>query len=135
MANTLALGSRLQGRYRIQSLAGTGGMGAVSKATDNNLGGRNVALKEMSEEGLSPQEIVRLHFIRQEANLLASLQHPNLPGIHDYFTAGGRWYLVMDFIEGQTLDVVGHNGSPGLSVAEVLSVADQACSVLEYLAR
>jgi serine/threonine protein kinase len=135
MANTLALGSQLNGRYRIQSLVGSGGMGAVYKATDNHLGGRNVALKEMSEDGLSPQEIVEAtRAFRQEANLLASLQHPNLPGIHDYFESSGRWYLVMDFIEGQTLeDYLRQYGTPGLPLPEVLRLADQICAVLHYL--
>ncbi|HEY7983924.1 MAG TPA: inactive serine/threonine-protein kinase VRK3, partial [Ktedonobacterales bacterium] len=47
----------LSGHYHITSLAGQGGMGAVYKATDSRLGGRTVAVKEMSQSGLSPQEI------------------------------------------------------------------------------
>ena len=71
---------------------------------------------------------------KNEAMLLAGLLHPNLPRIYEQFADGGRWYLVMDFIEGETLEeymlkVVGGK----LSVDKVLSVGIQLCVVLEYL--
>ena len=135
MGGTLAPGFLLNGRYRIVALAGSGGMGAVYKATDTSLGGRLVAVKEMSEQGLSPQEIIEAtEAFEQEAHLLAGLHHPSLPSIHDYFSSGGRWYLVMEFIEGETLEeYLRHNGTPGLPVADMLRIADQVCAVLEYL--
>ena len=135
MANTLAPGSVLNGRYRIDGVAGSGGMGAVYRAFDTGLGGRSVAVKEMSEEGLSPQEITEAtSAFQQEAHLLARLQHPNLPRIHDHFTDNGRWYLVMDFIEGETLDdYLRRYGTPGLPVDTVLHIAAQICAVLQYL--
>jgi serine/threonine protein kinase len=106
-----------------------------TRASDTGLGGRIVAVKDMTEEGLSPQEIAEAATaFQQEAHLLAGLHHPNLPAIHDHFTDGGRWYLVMDFIEGQTLEeYLQHHGTPGLPVAEVLRLADQICAVLQYL--
>jgi serine/threonine protein kinase len=135
MANTLTPGFLLNGRYRIVERVGAGGMGAVYKATDTSLGGRMVAVKEMSEEGLSSQEIAEATTaFQQEANLLASLHHHSLPAIYDYFTADERSYLVMEFIEGQTLEkYLLLNGTPGLPVDEVLLLADQICGVLEYL--
>ena len=135
MNNVLAPDTLVNGRYRIVDLVGTGGMGAVYKAADTHLGGRIVALKEMSEQGLSPQEITEAaEAFEQEAHLLAVLHHPSLPSIHDHFSAGGRWYLAMDFIEGETLaDYLRLHGTPGLPVAEVLRIADQLCAVLEYL--
>jgi hypothetical protein len=132
---SLAPATVLHGRYVILGLAGTGGMGAVYRAADRHLGERIVALKEMHQHGLTPEEIVTATSIFQhEARLLASLHHPSLPNIHDHFNSGGRWYLVMDFIEGMTLQQrLGHYGSPGLPVGEVLQLADQICAVLVFL--
>jgi serine/threonine protein kinase len=112
-------------------------MGTVYQAADTHLGGRAVALKELSEQGLSPQEVAEAtDAFEQEAQLLAGLHHPSLPSIYDHFTDGGRWYLVMDFIEGETLeDYLRRNGTPGLPVTAVLRLADQVAAVLEYLHR
>jgi serine/threonine protein kinase len=135
MTDVLTPDTVLNGRYRIQGLVGSGGMGAVYKAIDTGLGGRIVAVKEMSDKDLSPQEITEAaEAFQQEAHLLANLHHPHLPGIHDHFTDGGRWYLVMDFIEGETLrKFLLQRGAPGLPVEEVLRLADQLCDVLTYL--
>ncbi|MBA2677476.1 MAG: protein kinase [Ktedonobacteraceae bacterium] len=93
----------LRQRYRIVARVGQGGMGAVYKAEDTQFGGRIIAVKEMSQSGLSPQEATEAaEQLKQEAHLLAGLKHPNLPSIYDYFGENGRWYLVMDFIEGTT---------------------------------
>jgi serine/threonine protein kinase len=125
----------LHGRYRIIQQVGKGGMGAVYKATDSQLGDRLVAVKEMSQSGLSVSEIADAakHF-KAEAVMLARLSHPSLPKVFDHFEEGNRWYLVMDFIEGQTLEAhlsaaTGHQ----LPVKEVLDIGKQLCSVLEYL--
>ncbi|MGO8946492.1 MAG: serine/threonine protein kinase [Ktedonobacterales bacterium] len=133
----LAPGTILNGRYQILGVAGTGGMGAVYKAADTHLGGRIAALKEMSEYGLTPEEVqAATETFHHEARLLAGLHHPSLPNIHDHFNAGGRWYLVMDFIDGETLqEHLARYGTPGLPVAEVLRLADQICAVLEFLHR
>lgn len=135
MADTLAPGFLLNGRYRIVDHVGKGGMGTVYKAADIHLGSRLVAVKEMTEQGLSPQEIVEAtQAFEQEAHLLAGLHHPCLPSIHDHFSSGGRWYLVMEFIEGETLaENLRQNGTPGLPAADVLGIADQLCDVLDYL--
>jgi serine/threonine protein kinase len=125
----------LKQRYRVLMKIGRGGFGAVYKAADLQFGNRMVAIKEMSQENLTPQELVEAtHTFKHEAMLLANLKHPHLPRIHDQFTEAGRWYLVMDYIDGETLEdymlkVVGGK----LSVDKVLSVGVQVCTVLEYL--
>ncbi|MGD1994666.1 MAG: protein kinase, partial [Anaerolineae bacterium] len=80
-------------------------MGAVYRAADLRLDGRVCALKEISPEPglpLDAREQAHEQFYR-EASTLARLDHPNLPKVSDYFTAGGREYLVMDFVAGRDL--------------------------------
>jgi WD40 repeat protein len=132
--NTLA-GTLLKQRYAILAQAGRGGFGAVYKAKDVQFGNRVFALKEMSQHGLDPQDLAdATDCFNREATLLAQLTHPNLPRIYEQFTEGGRSYLVMDFIEGETLeDHLEQLGRAKMPVEKILDVALQLCSVLEYL--
>ncbi len=125
----------LKQRYRIIAPIGQGGMGAVYRAEDMQLGNRQVALKEMSQSGLNPQEQQQAaDAFKQEAIMLARLQHPNLPSIFDHFEENKRWYLVMSFIEGETLkDYLGHTQSGKLPLAEAIQIGIQLCTVLSYL--
>src|SRR5579883_1227242 len=98
-------GELLRGRYKVLRQIGQGGFGAVYKAEDGELGQRLVAVKEMSEHGLSPREIEEgVAAFKREALMLAGLMHKHLPRIYDHFEEHGRWYLVMDYIEGETLE-------------------------------
>ncbi len=125
----------LKQHYRILDSVGKGGMGAVYKGEDTQLGNRKVAIKEMSQSGLSPQEvIVAADDFKREAHILAGLQHPNLPNIYDHFSEAGRWYLVMSFIQGETLEDYLNKAKGGrLPVEEVLQIGVQLCTVLNYL--
>ncbi|GAC1623280.1 MAG: hypothetical protein NVS4B7_14590 [Ktedonobacteraceae bacterium] len=112
-------------------------MGAVYRAEDTHLGNRLVAVKEMRQSGMTPQEITEAtNAFQSEAYMLAALQHPNLPSIYEHFYDVGleRWYLVMTFIEGDTLeDHLGKARSGHLPVKEVLDIGIQLCTVLGYL--
>lgn len=130
----------LKQRYRIISQIGKGGFGAVYKAMDTQFGNRLVAIKEMSQSGLNHQELIEaIDAFKREAQLLASLTHPNLPRIYDQFPDAGRWYLVMDFIESQTLETrlnrvnTGTAEPQGLPLQNVLAISIQLCTVLDYL--
>ncbi|GCE21223.1 WD40 repeat domain-containing serine/threonine-protein kinase [Dictyobacter kobayashii] len=133
--------SLLNDRYHILDRAGTGGFGAVYKAADTRFGGRLVAIKEMGQKGLSNQELAEaVEGFKHEALLLAGLHHPHLPRIYDHFSDGGRWYLVMDYIEGETLEayleqapIDPDTGHKKLSVEETLAIGRQLCTVLDYL--
>ncbi|MEO6889908.1 MAG: protein kinase, partial [Ktedonobacteraceae bacterium] len=134
-SGSLAADHMLQQRYRILSQVGRGGFGSVYRAADTQLGGRLVAIKEMSQGGLNPHEVTEAtNAFKNEAILLASLKHHNLPSIHEYFSEDGRWYLVMDFIEGQTLeDYLRGIADQRLPFGEVLDSGIQLCNVLDYL--
>src|SRR5258708_5410362 len=124
----------LANRYQLVSRIGQGGMGAVYKAADTSFNDRPVAIKEMSSAGLSPTSVQEAEdAFTHEANLLASLLHPNLPRIYDHFTENDRSYLVMDFIEGQTLEEYLEESSGPQPLSKVLSWAEQICDVLSYL--
>src|SRR6266851_2477190 len=130
----------LKQRYRIINQIGRGGFGAVYKAMDAQFGNRLVAIKEMSQSSLDLQELTKaVDAFKREALLLAVLTHPNLPRIYEQFPDAGRWYLVMDFIDGQTLEArldnaSGATGQPqGLPLQKVLGIGIQLCTVLDYL--
>jgi serine/threonine protein kinase len=131
----LVIGRCLHERYQIISLLGQGGMEAVYKAEDMTLGKRLVAIKEMSMASLYPEEVTgAAAMFEQEALMLAKLQHPNLPSIHDHFSEAGRWYLVMSFIEGASLEhVLQKSSGEQLPVSEVLKIGMTLCGVLDYL--
>ncbi len=128
--------SVLAGRYVILRCVGRGGMGAVYQASDAHIPGKTWAVKEISEAALTDpleRQQAREAF-QKEALMLASLDHPNLPRITDYFAEGGKQYLVMDFIEGETLlERLEHAQGGLLPVEEVIQWADQLCAVLDYL--
>src|SRR5690349_5052306 len=100
----LAPQSMLHQRYLIVGQAGRGGMSAVYQAVDTLSRNRHVAIKEMSQGHLDSVELAEATSrFQQEAALLGSLQHPNLPRIYDGFSEYGRSYLVMEYIDGKTL--------------------------------
>jgi tRNA A-37 threonylcarbamoyl transferase component Bud32 len=129
----LPLQSRLAGRYLIGKKVGEGGMAAVYQATDTR-NNETVAIKEMSQDGLTPQEIKEsLDAFRFEADTLMRLRHPNLPRVYAHFFEGARHYLVMEFIDGQTVEQRLINAKGSLPETEVMGWAEQLCSALNYL--
>ncbi len=138
MAQTVQPGTLLGNRYKVLGLIAQGGMGAVYKCSDTRLAGRLCAVKETwIDPKLSPAQVKQMHEqFKREATTLATLDHPNLPKVSDYFSSGARHYLVMDYVAGQDLLTLLKNrpaGQPGLPVAQVLDWADQLCAALHYL--
>src|ERR1700687_3740409 len=88
--------------YEITSHLGTGGMGEVYQATDSKLG-RSVAIKLLPAAFASDAE--RLSRFRREAQVLASLNHPNIAQIYGIEESGDLRCIVMELVEGETLQV------------------------------
>ncbi len=128
-------GTILLNRYVVRRSLGGGGMGTVYQADDGRLGGKAVALKQLTHDpAATPAERAEAErLFRDEALLLARLSHPNLPRVSDFFTEGGESYLVMDFIEGRTLQEIMDAAGGPLPEAQVLPWAGQLCDVLGYL--
>ncbi len=130
----LSPGTILSSRYRIESILGQGGMGAVYLATMEALGGKKVAVKEMEFKGLSESELAQaVAQFNKEASFLANLDHPNLVQVTDFFIEGDKHYLVMAYVQGQTLQQkLKQHGKP-FTWAEVKSYAAPLVEVLHYL--
>src|SRR5512145_2403799 len=95
----LAAGTRI-GPYEVTAQVGVGGMGEVYRATDTNLK-RQVALKVLPASVAGDAE--RLARFQREAEVLASLNHPNIATIHGLEDAGGPRAIVMELVDGETL--------------------------------
>src|SRR5262245_31750638 len=122
---TLTTGSRI-GPYEIKSPLGEGGMGVVFRALDTKLH-REVALKLLPDHFADDPE--RLARFQREAQVLASLNHPNIAQIHGLEDSTAQTCIVMELIEGQTLQ---ERLKPGaIPVDEALAIAKQICEALE----
>ncbi|MEO9059333.1 MAG: serine/threonine protein kinase [Ktedonobacteraceae bacterium] len=120
-------------RYMIQRTIGHGGMGAVYLARDLRRQ-TNCAIKEMSLSMVPAEDRVKaVQNFKAEAKMLAGLNHPNLPTFSGFFTEGTRHFLVMEYVDGMTLDAfLEHNNGP-FPERRVLAWAKQLCDVLAYL--
>lgn len=124
----------LHKRYLIQRLIGEGGMGAVYQAKDLKRQGAVCAIKEMSLSLVVPEEQAQaIQNFKTEAKILWGLTHPSLPSFTGFFLENQRYFLVMEFIDGFTLEhLLERNGAP-LPEHRVLDWAGQLCDALEYL--
>ncbi len=133
-AGTLVPKTRLLDRYEIVGILGRGGMSTVYKARDLHFPNvpRWVAIKEMTVAVPREREQVFRTFER-EAHLLAQLRHPSIPIVYDYFTIGDRAYLVLELVEGKTLETILRETKGFIPEPRVLRWAIQLCDVLDYL--
>jgi serine/threonine-protein kinase len=125
----------LANRYHIIRALKSGGMGSIYLASDMDMGGRPCAIKEMLDRFTNDDDRQegQVWFAR-EAEMLGRLRHPCIPEIYDYFIESGRFYLSLEFIEGENLeDRLASMGTPGLPEQQVLEWAAQIADVLHYL--
>lgn len=121
-------------RYSLLDQVGRGGFGVVYKALDTQAL-EIVAIKQINLRSLTPQETIEAtDSYNREIALLSDLSHPGLPRIHDRFTEPDHWYVVMDFIDGETLEqYLSRLGPRSLQPGDVISLGLQLCDVLGYL--
>ncbi|HNS50923.1 MAG TPA: serine/threonine-protein kinase [Anaerolineae bacterium] len=141
----LAPGQEMRGgAYRILRRLGAGGMGALYLAADTGAFDRTCVVKELLDyyDPTNAEEARRAEArFETEARLLAQLSHPGIPRIYSYFTEAGRHYIVMEYIEGDTLELaVTHLNEDGrrvparaLPAETIVRHVITVCRVLEYL--
>ncbi len=118
--------ARRIGPYEITREIGRGGMGVVYLARDTKLD-RDVAIKCLPEDLLGDAD--RLARFEREAKLLASLNHPNIATVHGLEEVDGKRYLILEYIEGETLEQLLQRGP--IAVAEALLIAKQIAEAIE----
>src|SRR5579862_8087966 len=120
------LGTRLNGRYRLEARIGSGGMSTVYRATDETLQ-RQVAIKLMHREIASDSD--QLERFRREARAVAQLSHPHIVGVIDYGEDDGRPYIVFEYVQGETLkERIRRNGC--LPITEAVAYAIEIARAL-----
>jgi serine/threonine protein kinase len=122
---SLSIGTRL-GTVEVLAVIGRGGMGEVYRARDTKLK-REVAIKTLPDEFSHYAD--RLSRFQREAEVLASLNHPNIAAIYDFQEAEGSRFLVLELVEGETLaDRIARGPIP---IDEALPIAKGICEALE----
>ena len=126
------IGRTLSGRYKIEALLGQGGMSAVYKASDPNLK-RIVAVKLIHPHlSIDPSFVMRFE---SEASAVASLRHPNIVQVYDFNNDNGVYYMVLEFIPGETLqDRMKRLVDSGrqLAIQDILAYTINICDAVGY---
>ncbi|HEU5227228.1 MAG TPA: ABC transporter substrate-binding protein, partial [Ktedonobacteraceae bacterium] len=137
VSRSLAPGSRLQGgRYVVKQVLGQGGMGTALLATDLRLDSKPVVIKELLSENVDPtrlQEDVR-NFKREVATL-AHIDHPLIPAVTDHFQEGTRYFMVQEYVEGETLEERLTRTQQPMPERDALICASEVLDILDYLSQ
>lgn len=118
----------LAGRYRLERVLGSGALGDVWKAEDR-LHDRPVAIKFLKSQVVASSPVLLRKF-QQEARIGAVLGHPGIVQVDDFGEYDGRWYLVMEFLNGRNLQAEIDDHPRGLPLARLLSLGVQIADAL-----
>ena len=125
------IGEMIEGKYKVLTEIGHGGMSVVYLAMDKNLN-KQWAVKEIRKRGNGKHDEIIVNSLLAEADLMKKLDHPALPRIVDIINTSSTIYVVMDYIEGESLDkVLKREGV--ISEELVIGWAKQICDALSYL--
>jgi eukaryotic-like serine/threonine-protein kinase len=136
VAPVMQPGVILQERYAIEGTLGIGGMSVVYRGRDMRFKDvvRPCAIKEMYQSAPdSNTRLLNLKNFEREAGLLATLHHPAIPKVYDFFEEHGRIYVILELIPGQDLEMVLDEAGGPLPEERVARWAVQICDVLSYL--
>lgn len=125
------IGTVIDGKYEVLREIGRGGMSVVYLAMDTHLN-KQWAVKEIRKKGSGKNDEVVVNSLLAEANMMKRLDHPSLPRIVDIIDNGVTIYVVMDYIEGESLDKI-LNEYGAQSEEMVIGWAKQLCDALGYL--
>src|SRR6202162_106739 len=130
----IAPNSIIGGRYRVTKPLGGGGMKLVYLAEDLRLAARPCALAEMVDSFTSPDtQKQAVAAFQREADMLAQLSNEHIPRVFDRFSEQNRHYLVMEYIDGFTLEDELKNSGGKLDETRVIDIALQILDTLQYL--
>jgi osmoprotectant transport system substrate-binding protein len=127
---------KLHQRYQISEEMAKEGTCTVFKAYDTARSNKEVVVKKFATRAKNSRDMPDAEELcKHEAQILNSLNHRCIPDAYEYFSEGEFWYLVLQFMEGETLEVRWQKARrrTRLSAEEILSIGDELCSLLDYL--
>ncbi len=136
-SRTLRPNETLQnGRYAIDKILGQGGMGAALLARDTRVSNKLVVIKELISDNTDPEK--RKEDVRnfeREVETVASIDHPLVPNVTDYFQEGTRAFMVQEYVAGENLEDHMERINAPMPEREALSYASQVLDILDYLSQ
>ena len=124
------------GRYVVAKALGEGGMGSVLLAKDTRLADKLTVVKVLNADSSDTEKLHEdVHNFKREAETLAHLDHPLIPDVTDHFEEGSRYYMVMDYVEGENLEHWLDRAQKPMEEEEALRYALEVLDILEYLSR
>ncbi len=136
-SRTLRPNETLQnGRYAIDKILGQGGMGAALLARDTRVSNKLVVIKELISDNTDPEK--RKEDVRnfeREVETVASIDHPLVPNVTDYFQEGTRAFMVQEYVAGENLEDHMERINAPMPEREALGYASQVLDILDYLSQ
>jgi len=136
-SSSLTPGSRLEGgRYVIKKVLGQGGTGAALLATDLRLDGKSVVIKELISDNTDPAKLQEdIRNFKREVALLAHIDHPLVPNVTDHFQEGTRYFMVQEYVDGETLEERLDRTNRPMKERDALGYAWEVLDILDYLSQ
>ena len=124
------------GRYVVAKALGEGGMGSVLLAKDTRLADKLTVVKVLNADSSNTEKLHDdVRNFKREAETLAHLDHPLIPDVTDHFEEGSRYYMVMDYVEGENLEHLLERTNHAMKEEEALRYALEVLDILEYLSK